>query len=277
LYARDRRSPREKGITGKVIRRLNLSNLVLLLLSAIGLGVLLYPFWAPGTAGADQSRAALLVLSGALAMILAALLVETQSGLTAHTVALIGTLVGLNAMIRVIETVLPLPGGFSPVFLLMILVGHIFGARLGFLMGSLTMLVSGPLTAGGLGPWTPYQMLAAGWVGMGAAWLPTGRGRLLGLALYGVVCGFAYGLLTDLQYWPYALGAPDLSWTPGLDLPLAIGRFARFYAVTSAVWDTLRSAGNVVLILLLAHPLTKALERFHRRARVVWEPADARL
>ncbi len=260
-----------------MLQRLNVSNLLLMLLSAFGLGVLLYPFWAPGGSGADQSRAALLVLSGALAMILAALLVEAQSGLTAHTVALIGTLVGLNAMIRVVETVLPLPGGFSPVFVLMILVGHVFGARLGFLTGSLTMLVSGPLTAGGLGPWTPYQMLAAGWVGMGAAWLPAGRGRLVGLALYGAACGFGYGLLTDLQYWPYAIGAPDLSWTPGLGLGLAINRFVRFYAVTSAVWDGLRAVGNVVLLALLAQPLLKALERFHRRARVVWEPADVRL
>ena len=43
------------------------------------------------------------------------------------------------------------------------------GSRLGFMMGALTMLVSGPLTAGGIGPWTPYQMMAAGWVGLGAA------------------------------------------------------------------------------------------------------------
>lgn len=256
-----------------MLRRLTPTNLLFLAISLAGLVVLLYPFWAPAGPGHDQSRAALLVLSGALGLILAALLAEAQTGLTAQTVALIGTLVGLNAMIRVVDTVLPLPGGFSPVFLLIILVGHIFGARLGFLMGSLTLLVSGPLTAGGLGPWTPYQMLAAGWMGMGAAWLPSGRGRTLSLLVYGAAWGFIYGAVTNLQYWPYALSSPDLSWAPGLGPLTVLTRYARFYLVTSLAWDGLRAAGNVALILLLSQPLIQTLQRFQRRARVIWEPA----
>jgi energy-coupling factor transport system substrate-specific component len=256
-----------------MLRRLTAANLLFLAISLAGLVVLLYPFWAPAGTNNDQSRAALLVLSGALAMILAALLAEAQTGLTAHTIALIGTLVGLNAMIRIVDTVLPLPGGFSPVFLLIILVGHVFGARLGFLMGSLTLLVSGPLTAGGLGPWTPYQMLAAGWIGMGAAWLPTGRSRIFWLVVYGGLWGLAYGAITNLQYWPYALGSPDLRWEPGLGPLTVLSRYVRFYVVTSFAWDGLRAAGNVVLILLLSHPLIQTLQRFRRRARVIWEPA----
>jgi energy-coupling factor transport system substrate-specific component len=256
-----------------MVRRLTAANLLFLAISLTGLLVLLYPFWAPAGPGPDQSRAALLVLSGALALILAALLAEAQTGLTAHTVALIGTLVGLNAMIRVVDTVLPLPGGFSPVFLLIILVGYVFGPRLGFLMGSLTLLVSGPLTAGGLGPWTPYQMLAAGWIGMGAAWLPKSRGRTLWLVVYGAVWGLAYGAITNLQYWPYALSSPDLSWEPGLGPLAVLTRYARFYLLTSLAWDGLRAAGNVALILLLSHPLIQTLQRFQRRARVIWEPA----
>jgi energy-coupling factor transport system substrate-specific component len=116
-------------------------------------------------------------------------------------------------------------------------------------------------------------MLAAGWMGMGAAWLPAERGRSLSLVLYGAVWGLVYGAVTNLQYWPYALSSPDLSWAPGLGPLTVLTRYARFYMVTSLAWDGLRAAGNVGLILLLSQPLIQTLQRFQRRARVIWEPA----
>ncbi|MEW6567528.1 MAG: ECF transporter S component [Chloroflexota bacterium] len=251
--------------------RLRPANLLFLAISLAGLAAFLYPFWAPPRITGPETRMLVLALSGAAGLILVALLGEAQAGLTAHTIAMLGTLVGLNTVLRVLETVVPLPGGFSPVFLLIVLVGYTFGARLGFLMGALTLLVSGPLTAGGLGPWTPYQMLAAGWVGMGAALLPRGRSRMAMLALYGAAWGWLYGALTNLYFWPYTLLAPDLSWQPGLSPLATLARYGRFYLVTSLAWDSMRALGNLVLILLLGQPLLKALERFRRRARVTWE------
>lgn len=248
------------------------AGLPFLLVALAGLAVFVAPFLAPGPVQGQQARLTLLALSGAAGLLLLALLTEAQQGLTAHTVAMLGALVGLNTALRVVENVIPLPGGFSPVFLLIILVGHIFGARLGFLMGALTMLVSGPLTAGGLGPWTPFQMLAAGWVGLGAVALPRGRLAFPALLLYGALWGWLYGAFTDLYFWPYALLAPDLAWEPGLGPLEALSRFGRFYLVTSLAWDTMRALGNVVLLALLGRPLARALERFHRRAYVSWEP-----
>lgn len=252
--------------------RLNPANLLFLAISLAGLAAFLYPFWAPARPLGPEARILVLALSGAAGLILVALLGEAQAGLTAHTIAMLGTLVGLNTVLRVIDTVVPLPGGFSPIFLLVVLVGHTFGARLGFLMGALTMLVSGPLTAGGLGPWTPYQMLAAGWVGMGAAFLPHGRGRLAALALYGALWGWLYGALTNLYFWPYTVLAPDLAWEPGLGWLGTLRRYGHFYLVTSLAWDSMRALGNLALILALGAPLLKVLERFRRRARVTWEP-----
>ena len=252
--------------------RLTPANLFFLLLTLAGLAAFLYPFWAPPRPAAPEARLLVLAFSGAAGLILVGLVGEAQAGLTAHTIAMLGTLVGLNTILRVIDTVLPMPGGFSPVFLLIILVGYTFGARLGFLMGALTMLVSGPLTAGGLGPWTPYQMLAAGWVGMAAAWLPRGRARIVTLAIYGTLWGWLYGGLTNLYFWPYTLLAPDLAWQPGLTLTQTLARYAHFYLVTSLAWDTMGALGNLLLLLALASPLLKALERFRRRARVTWEP-----
>jgi energy-coupling factor transport system substrate-specific component len=138
-------------------------------------------------------------------------------------------------------------------------------------MGSLTMLVSGPLTAGGLGPWTPYQMLAAGWMGMAAAWLPRRR-RLFWLAVYSGLWGWIYGWLTNLHFWPYAISSPDLGWEPGLGLIETISRYIRFYVVSSLGWDSIRAAGNVILIAILGPSLLKALERFRLRAHIDWQP-----
>lgn len=253
--------------------RLRPANWLFLAINLAGLAAFLYPFWTPIQVSPSETRMLVLVASGAAGLVLLALLGEAQAGLTPLTVAMLGTLVGLNTVLRVLDTVVPLPGGFSPVFLLIVLVGHTFGARLGFLMGALTLLVSGPLTAGGLGPWTPYQMLAAGWVGMGAAFLPRGRGRVIALAVYGATWGFLYGALTNLYFWPYTLLAPDLAWQPGLGLWPTLARYARFYLVTSLLWDSMRALGNLVLVLLLAPALTQALERFRRRAHVTWEPA----
>jgi len=254
--------------------RLTASNAVFMLLALAGLLTFLYPFWAPADSPIPETRLVLLAVSGAAGLLLIGLVGEAQAGLSAHTVAMLGTLVGLNTILRVIETIVPMPGGFSPVFLLIVLVGHTFGARLGFLMGALTMLVSGPLTAGGLGPWTPYQMLAAGYVGMGAAWIPSGRGRVLLLTVYATLWGWLYGGLTNLYFWPYAVLAPDLAWSPGLTPLGVLERYARFYLVTSLVWDTMAALGNLLLVGFLSPPLIKALERFRLRARVTWETVE---
>ena len=50
--------------------------------------------------------------------------------------------------------------GFKPVAALVILSGVSFGGEAGFLVGSLTMLVSNMFM--GQGPWTPWQMFALG-------------------------------------------------------------------------------------------------------------------
>jgi len=252
-------------------RRITLSRLFFAALTLVGLAFFLVPFWAP-VLSSTEGRLSLLLFSAAVAMILLAILSEAQHALTPQTVAMLGALVGLNTALRMVDNLLPIPGGFSPVFLLILLVGHVFGARLGFLMGALTLLVSDPVSPGGIGPWTPYQMLAAGWAGMTAALLPR-RSPVWLLAVVGAIWGWAYGALTNLYFWPYALGAPDISWSPGLPAAEILARYGRYYLVTSLAWDTMRAAGNFVLLLMLGRPLVRVLQRFQRRATVVWEAA----
>lgn len=249
------------------------SRIIFLVLSLIGFIVFLYPFWAPAQTETLETRSTLLLISATIVLILLALFGEAQTRLSPHAIAMIGSLLGLNAILRLIETVIPLPGGFSPVFVLIVFVGHSFGARLGFIMGALTMLVTGPFTAGGIGPWTPYQMLAAGWVGLGAAWLPRKNFVLPALILYSTLWGWLYGALTNLYFWPYALSAPDIGWEPGLGFSETLLRYGRYYLVTSLLWDSARSIGNFVLMLLIGPSMLKVFDRFRRRTNITWESA----
>ena len=50
----------------------------------------------------------------------------------AKTVAMLGVLVAIASVLRFLETLVPLPGGFSPIFAPILLAGYVFGARFGF-------------------------------------------------------------------------------------------------------------------------------------------------
>jgi energy-coupling factor transport system substrate-specific component len=181
-------------------------------------------------------------------------------------------MVALDATLRLVPSVL----GASPIFLLIILVGVVFGASMGFQMGVLTLLFSALIT-GGLGPWLPFQMLGAGWVGLTAGWLPQRgslRSRVIVIAIFGAAWGLLFGALMNLWFWPFA--APGLEadaglyWSPDLSATESIARYFRFYAVTSLGFDLARSIGNIVLVLIFGGPILRLFERY--RSRFAWEP-----
>jgi energy-coupling factor transport system substrate-specific component len=154
------------------------------------------------------------------------------------------------------------------------------GPSFGFAMGALTLLISAALTAG-FGPWLPYQMLAAGWVGLGAGLLgrltdgASLRLRIGWLAVYAVIAGFGYGILLDLWEWPLLLGAGTsaVSWAPGLAPGDLVRRFGAFYLATSLVYDAFRAGGNLLLVMVAGAPVVAALQRFRLRFLVEWLPA----
>jgi energy-coupling factor transport system substrate-specific component len=193
-----------------------------------------------------------------------------------HARALDGRALALLAGIAAVDTILRAAvvtgiGGFTPIFLLILCAGYSFGPSFGFLCGSLTLLTSG-LVTGGVGPWLPYEMLAAGWVGSAAGLAglrrhgaPTKRDVIV-LALVGLLMGFVYGGLTDLWDWStYYRAIPDLGWVPGMNPLAALTRFAHFYVVTSFGWDTFRAIGDVVMVAVIGGPLLSAFDRIRRR------------
>jgi energy-coupling factor transport system substrate-specific component len=252
-----------------------LSGAIYLLSGLIGILAFLHPFWSrtlPAGAGyflgAEEAPFILTVLVG---LCLAALLVEVQGQtVSAKVVATLGVLVAMTSVLRFAEVALPGPGGFSPIFAPIILAGYVFGARFGLMMGAFTLLVSA-LVTGGVGPWLPYQMFAAGWVGLSAGWL----GRLIGswgarrvlviLALFGLAWGLVYGAVMNIYFWPFAVGPADMAWRPGGGLADAVGRYAVFYVATSLWWDALRGLGTAALLLVLGQPALRALRRFRDR------------
>jgi energy-coupling factor transport system substrate-specific component len=257
------------------------STLVLVAASIVGLAAFLYPFVLPGIEqisdeNAAHSGMAPLLFAGVTVLCLVAMLVtiaDDHGGVArSKTVALLGVLVAIDATLRLVPSL----AGASPVFLLIMLVGAVFGASMGFQMGALTLLVSAFLT-GGIGPWLPFQMLGAGWMGMTAGWLPrfaSTRRRLIALAVFGGVWGLVFGVLMNIWFWPFsAPGAgadASLYWTPGLSAGETIARYGRFYLVTSLAFDAFRAVGNVVLLLALGGPILRLLERY--KARFGWEP-----
>jgi energy-coupling factor transport system substrate-specific component len=261
--------------------------LVYILSVALGVAALLYPFLSSAlpaasaeTARAGDSPLLLLVLMG---LCFAALLVEVQGqAVSAKHIALLGVLVAINSVLRFVEVGIPGPGGFSPIFVLIVLSGYVYGGRFGFLLGALTMLVSALIT-GGVGPWLPGQMFTAGWVGLSAPLLRPlvravggvegSRREIWVVALFGGLWGFVYGLVINLWFWPFMAGPASQYMEAGLGLADLLRRYAAFYLATSLLWDTMAVLGNGLMLLAFGRPALRALRRFQQRFDFEYQPA----
>jgi len=264
----------------------SLSAFIYGLSAVIGIAAFAYPFILASMpeASAAGAQAAPLMTTALLGLCLLALLIEVQGEVvSAKVVATLGMLVALASVLRFVETAIPGPGGFSPIFVPIILAGYVFGARFGFLLGALTIFVSSILT-GGVGPWLPYQMFTAGWTGMAAplcrplvrALRAEGKaGEAAVLAVYGGLWGFLFGAVMNIWFWPFVSGPAGQYWEPGVAFFEGLRRYAVFYLVTSLAWDAMRMAGNVAFILAMGVPALRILRRFRDRFTFEYAPAVA--
>lgn len=262
-----------------------IENAVLAVVSLAGLLAFALPFLVSGLAGGagapaarvvDASILLAVVVGGALIVAVGELARSPGAESASRSIALLGVLVAIDASLRL----LPSLYGASPIFALIVLVGYVFGARFGFAMGTLTLLLSAAITAG-IGPWLPFQMLCAGWIGLAAGWLPHGasaRVNLVLVAAFGALAGFAYGALMNLYAWPFAAPGTTvdvgLYWSPALSLTESLTRYATFYVATSLVHDATRAVATTLLLLAAGMPVTRLLERF--RVRGTWSTSSPR-
>jgi energy-coupling factor transport system substrate-specific component len=243
--------------------------LTLALATLIGVVAFAYPFLSSTTpsgptAIAHAQDAPLVTLILTLLCVVIVVANFTSRQMSARTVAVLGVLTAMNAILRA----LPGPAGFSAIFFLLGLCGYVYGSTFGFLIGVLSLLVSA-LIGGGVGPWLPYQMLTAGWMGLTSGWLPRLRrwriAELWMLAAWTALWGFIFGAIMNLWFWPYISAVqvtPGQDWEAGLRASEGLRRYGVFYLATSLWWDTGRAIGNAGLVLFLGAPLLKVLRRF---------------
>lgn len=173
-----------------------------------------------------------------------------EKGTNSKTIALLG---GLIAITIVSRQLMHSVGEFSPVFLFVIMAGYILGPINGFMVGSMTMLISN--FSLGHGPWTPFQMIALGTVGFLSYFIPRLKNRKINFSLliiFGIISAYLYGAITDLWYWSAFVSQHNIT------TYLAI-------LIAGLPTDTARAIGNSIFISTLGLPVLKILERFKKR------------
>lgn len=215
-------------------------------------------------------------IMASLIIILCLLIIFTEiqtSVIDSKTIAFLGILIAINASLRFLENAIPGPGAISPIFFLIIITGYFFGGRIGFLMGVMTMFISGLIT-GGVGPWLPGQMISAGWVGQFSAWVKPvikklkweGKfGEIFILSIHGAFWGILYGAIMNLWYWPFVGALPGQTWLNNAELGTNLQRYAAYFVATSFLWDITRAIGNVLILAAITKPVLRIFERFSQR------------
>lgn len=161
-----------------------------------------------------------------------------------HRLVLMAVMTAMSVAGRIVFAPFP---GFKPVTAVIVLAGMYLGSEAGFFCGALTALVSNFYF--GQGPWTPFQMLVWGLIGIlaGAFSAPLKRDRLI-LMIYGVAAGVLFSLIMDIYTTVWTVGA--WSWSFYF---IAIG--------SAAPYTVIYAVSNVVFLLALSKPLGKKLER----------------
>ena len=250
-------------LTQGVIKFTSKNALVLSLASLLSIAGFTWPFFY---AGEDLPQTQIFFW---LAIVAAAVLVMVEissARLDAKSVALLGVLAALISALR------PLGAGavgIEPMWFVLILSARVFGASFGFLLGVISMFASALLT-GGVGPWLGYQMFAAAWIGLAAGLLPKkvrGRSEIAMLIVFGVFAAGTFGILMDLQFWPWALGSnTQLSYIPGGSIAENLSRFITFHFASAMAWDIPRAIFTSVLIAFTGPSVLSALRRTYTRA-----------
>jgi len=172
----------------------------------------------------------------------------------ARMVALVAALAALAALGRDAFAAVP---DVKPITAIVLVTGIAFGAAPGFATGALAALASNVLL--GEGPWTPWQMLGWGAVGLlGAAFgaLTARRPSPLAIALACALAAEVFNLLLDLYTWT-GTGAHTLA-----AFGVVLG--------SAAVFDITHVVASFVFGLAFGAVLLRMLLRVRSRMQVSW-------
>lgn len=159
----------------------------------------------------------------------------------------LAVMVAISVVGRLIFAVLP---GFKPVTAIVVIAAIYMGSESGFLIGSLSAIISNMFY--GQGPWTPFQMLAWGSLGL-IAGLPVMQKILKNrgiLAVYGFLAGFGYSAIMDI-------------WTVlSFDGSFSLARYLTVQAIALPV-SIEYAISNVVFLMLGIGPIGRKLKRIN--------------
>ncbi len=262
--------PRPAAARPRTVRLGRRTGALVAIASAIAVMAFLWPLLAAsGSVVVAHSTDAPWLFAVVLPLVIAVVLADVaDGGLDAKGVALLGVLAAAAAAMRPFGSG---HAGFEPMWIVVILGGRALGPGFGFCLGSIGMF-SSALVTGGVGPWLPFQMIGAAWIGLGAGLLPRASGRReIGLlAAYSAVVCVAYGFLLNLWFWPFLTAdegfPPELSYVPGAPLTTNLAHWLRFDVATSLGFDLPRAVLTVVLVLVAGRAVLVALRRASRRA-----------
>ncbi|HWV87866.1 MAG TPA: ECF transporter S component [Capillimicrobium sp.] len=178
----------------------------------------------------------------------------------AKVVALVATLAALAALGRIAFAPIP---SVKPTTAIVLIAGFALGAAPGFTVGAVAALASNLFF--GQGPWTPWQMVAWGLVGVAGALLAAAhRDRPPGRVALGVACAVAalgFGAVMDLSTWT-TFGRHTL------------GEYLAISA-TALPFNLTHAAGSFAFALAFGPALLATLERFRMRFEIEWVPAPS--
>ncbi len=237
------------------------------IITVIGIASFIWPFFAPSDSFVvAHSTDAPLIFAVIIPLLLLVVLAQmSEGGMDAKSIALLGVLAAVIAALRPLGAGL---GGIEPIWVILILAGRALGPGFGFVLGSLSLFVSAMFT-GGVGPWLPFQMLAAAWVGLGAGLLPraSGRKEIALLCVYAAGATIAFGFVLNLWFWPFSLNLPNqIAFVPGAGLGDNFLAWMRFNIATSLGFDLPRAFLTIILILIAGRPVLFLLRRASRKA-----------
>jgi len=167
-------------------------------------------------------------------------------------IVLIATVIALAALGRIPFAAIP---NVQPTTFMVMISGFVMGPQVGFMVGATAALVSNFFL--GQGPWTPWQMIGWGLVGLSSAYLPRLWPHITswGIALFGGLWGFIFGWIQNTGFWITFV------------YPLNIKTYLATYA-TSFVFDSLHALCNFLLSLLLAVPISKILNDYQEKLNI---------
>lgn len=167
-------------------------------------------------------------------------------------IALIAVMTAMSVAGRFVFAALT---GFKPVTAVVVLCGMYLGADAGFICGALSALISNCYF--GQGPWTPFQMLVWGIIGLvaGLSGKQLQKSRIA-LMIYAVAAGIAFSFLMDIYTVIWAVGG--WSWA--------------YYAaaIVSAVpYTVIYAVSNVIFLAVLSQAVGKKLARVVNKYHIV--------